>query len=322
LVRLRTEFNRVLGRGRQFEVLGASSEFESFCSRISVEPAKLVQDQQFYAIKYALPPSASVSQNSSANSSFQDAGSRSFAAQLHSAKVEIQKLCLPSLCGHANIVKLLRWGICLDTLEDPTAHIPRIPLLILERATTDLQQFMRQSAPEQLSFDTRSQICLGVGHGLGALHTEGVYHGDLKLENVLMFQQENGWVAKLCDFGLSGTVDNGTLEYRGTDGWRPPESFDGSKLQSAVVIKCDIFVYGLLVWSVFTGKCDSPLRWLDLHGIADPEKFIHTASEQLVRYQHASNHEVFKLCSRSGILSRIFDLGPGMEVRESVAVFG
>lgn len=294
LVRLRTEFNRVLGRGRQFEVLGASPEFESFCSRISVEPescaAQLVQDQQCYAIKYALPPSASVSQNSSANSSFRDAGSRSFAAQLHSAKVEIQKLCLPSLRGHANIVRLLRWGICLDTLEDPTAQIPRIPLLILERATTDLQRFMRQLAPERLSFDTRSEICLGVGHGLSALHAEGIYHGDLKLENVLMFQHEGRrWVAKLCDFGLSGTVDNGSLEYRGTDGWRPPESFDGSKLQSVMVIKCDIFVYGLLVWAVFTGKCDSPLRSLDLHGKADPERFVLAASGQLVRLQQVTN---------------------------------
>lgn len=31
LIRLHTEFNAVLGRGRQFEVLGASREIETFC---------------------------------------------------------------------------------------------------------------------------------------------------------------------------------------------------------------------------------------------------------------------------------------------------
>ncbi|KAF4628434.1 hypothetical protein G7Y89_g9721 [Cudoniella acicularis] len=296
LIRLRTEFNHVLGRGRQFEVLALSGELQALCATIETGAATSglvdIRLLKTYAVKYPLPPSTAsrFGSNEDEVEAVGDATSRSFAAQLHSAKVEIEKLCKDSLRQHPNIVKLLRWGLCLDTLENPFAQIPRIPLLILERATTDLRQFMRKSSPAQHPYDVSRQICLDIGRGLGALHREDIYHGDLKLENVLMFWQGGSWTAKLCDFGMSGSSHDDAVDYRGTDGWIPPEMstshlFGASNSNATVspLLKCDLFAYGLITWAVFTGKWDSPIRNNRFCVGSSPDRYIVAAKTEYLR---------------------------------------
>ena len=156
-------------------------------------------------------------------------------------------------------MKLQCWGLCLDTLEDADEESLRIPLLVFERAQWDLRAFLIEfpSSP----YSTLRQLCLDIGEGLGALHKEGICHGDLKPVNVLVFLQhpivegQEPWVAKLCDFGMTrGDVEGkGELvKYAGTCGRRHPEVQNEEPLRSGALQRCDIYAYGLLVWSTFT----------------------------------------------------------------------
>ncbi|KAL5313034.1 hypothetical protein ACEPPN_019461 [Leptodophora sp. 'Broadleaf-Isolate-01'] len=106
-------------------------------------------------------------------------------------------------------------------------------------------------------------LCIDIGHGLGSLHQQSFTHGDLKPQNVLVFRTGLKWTAKLCDFGHThfhkgNPSGSGGFLYGGTRSWQPPagEVFlatDEDKLR-----RCDLYVYGLVVWSAFYLKGEAP----------------------------------------------------------------
>ena len=187
--------------------------------------------------------------------------------QLRAAHREIDALCYPPFRNHPNIVKLLGWGLCLDSLESPDEDSPRIPLLILERADCTFAEFLhakRNHSPDTYYPELR-QICIDIGQGLQALHSENISHGDLKPENILMFKRDGRRVAKLCDFGLSADdvkQDESAVVYHGTPCWRAPEVMTQEQipLVSGSLQFCDVFAYGLVVWSAYSRIRRAPLR--------------------------------------------------------------
>jgi len=110
------------------------------------------------------------------------------------------------------------------------------------------------------------QLSIDVGQGLDAIHEAGIIHGDIKPQNVLVFENlsdEVPLVTKLADFGLStGEVHasmNDIVEVSGmsTD-WCALEIKYGSKLSTSQLIKADNFSYGLLVLSINCLKGQPP----------------------------------------------------------------
>ncbi|KAF7886677.1 uncharacterized protein EAF02_003324 [Botrytis sinoallii] len=298
LFRLNSEFSLELGKGTQFRVTGASKEFRSKLKRArKLDNVELSQEKAILwdtldtlansVVKRALwTPDLTnrrfLSEAHGENLSKQDMA-RELESQLRSAKKEIDKLCNKSYREHPNIVRLWGWGLCLDTFEANTTLNTRIPLLVMEKATCDLADFLASSNYAKISFESLSKICSDIGTGLGALHAGNVTHGDMKPENVLLFvndsliQSEVAWTAKLCDFGnaeskswqRSTVIDSldasrmyspktkasEHFAYAGTPGWIPPEAypekgsfktFDFENLK-----RCDIYVYGLILWRMF-----------------------------------------------------------------------
>lgn len=85
--------------------------------------------------------------------------------------------------------------------------------------------------------------------GLGFVHAKGFVHCDVKLANVLVF--ENG-AAKIADFGLAkkaGPTGNRD-EIRGTPLYMSPESVNEQEYESPA----DIWAFGCLVAEMVTGK--------------------------------------------------------------------
>ncbi|TEY39362.1 hypothetical protein BOTCAL_0462g00050 [Botryotinia calthae] len=298
LFRLNSEFSLELGKGTQFRVTGASKEFRSKVKRArkldNVEPS---QEEAFLwetldtladsVVKRALwTPDLTnrrfLSEAHGEQLSQQDMA-RELESQLRSAKKEIDKLCNKAYRKHPNIIRLWGWGLCLDTFEAHTTLNTRIPLLVMEKATCDLADFLASSNYTRTSFESLIKICSDIGTGLGALHAGNVTHGDMKPENILLFangsliELEVAWTAKLCDFGnaeskswqISTNIDsldasrmyssNSEVSehfvYAGTPGWIPPEAypekgpfktFDFENLK-----RCDVFVYGLVLWRIF-----------------------------------------------------------------------
>ncbi|KAM0157359.1 hypothetical protein ACHAQE_005997 [Botrytis cinerea] len=298
LFRLNREFNLELGKGTQFRVTGASKEFRSKLKRArkldnveaSQEEALLWDTLDTLAdsvVKRALwTPDLTnrrfLSEAHGEQLSQQDMA-RELESQLRSAEKEIDKLCNKAYRKHPNIIRLWGWGLCLDTFEANTTLNTRIPLLVMEKATCDLADFLASSNYAKTSFEILIKICSDIGTGLGALHAGNVTHGDMKPENILLFANrslidaEVAWTAKLCDFGnaeskswqistdidsldasrmySSNTEVSGHFAYAGTPGWIPPEAYPEKGLFKTFdfenLKRCDVFVYGLILWRIF-----------------------------------------------------------------------
>jgi len=263
LIRLREEFNLVIGNGAQCDVLGPSVDSEcllraAILKESDARTATALQTYKAIAIKRTRTLG-----DSSETATSQGTGTRGLRDQLISAQKDINALCHESFRRHPNIVRLRGWGLCLDTLEDPSGESPSIPLLILERADWNLSEFLqsrsRWSCPEPNDQQLR-KVSLDIGKGLDAIHKENITHGDLKPDNVLVFLTQSKCTAKLCDFGLATPEKKGNealAEYRGTPGWRPPES--SRTVTSASLVLCDVFAYGLVVWCIATLDWRSPI---------------------------------------------------------------
>jgi serine/threonine protein kinase len=75
----------------------------------------------------------------------------------------------------------------------------------------------------------------------------GVIHGDIKLENVLVFKNDKGWTTKLIDFGYSclGTSEHDLVQVIGTRPWQAPENGDQYFTISGAR-RMDIYQFGIL----------------------------------------------------------------------------
>ncbi|XP_071003862.1 receptor-interacting serine/threonine-protein kinase 3-like [Oncorhynchus clarkii lewisi] len=116
-----------------------------------------------------------------------------------------------------------------------------------------LQASLSGPPPWPLAFRLAHQIALGINF----LHNlpQPLLHRDLKPNNVLLDDNLN---AKLTDFGLA-EVSHSVLEMSreepgkegGTLSYMPPEAFESSYEPTRAT---DIYSYGILLWSIFTGK--------------------------------------------------------------------
>ena len=86
----------------------------------------------------------------------------------------------PPLAKHPNILGLLGYGWNLS--EDSA-----LPFLVTEYAKLGTLRDFLQKVPT--SIVTKLRLCGNIASGLHAMHLCGVSHGDLKLENILIFRE-------------------------------------------------------------------------------------------------------------------------------------
>jgi serine/threonine protein kinase len=164
--------------------------------------------------------------------------------------LELKILTHEPLLRHDNIVKILsiQW-----TRLDPV--LPSwMPILLLERA--DHGSLTHYLAAKKIGPDSKLQLSLEIGQGLQALHASGIVHGDVKLDNVLIFDLGNGEVrAKLSDFGcsllMSADKNEVVIPTTGTPPWTAPEL--NRRVATDWLPNLDVYSYGLLVWRIFLG---------------------------------------------------------------------
>jgi serine/threonine protein kinase len=115
-------------------------------------------------------------------------------------------------------------------------------------------------------YEVLRHLLIDIGHGLHALHSMNMTHGDLKPQNILVFRQGPRWTAKVCDFGHSNSFSTKgqrplsmKARYNGTACWRP-HWFGAKELEHDVTTlkRFDLTVYGVLVWGAFCFQGSPP----------------------------------------------------------------
>ena len=82
---------------------------------------------------------------------------------------EVLILSQPPIRNHPNIVDLE--GICWE-IKPSTEEA--VPVLVFEKASWDLQQFMNVREGMDMSFEDRLKICANIGDAIMALHAYGI----------------------------------------------------------------------------------------------------------------------------------------------------
>lgn len=174
-----------------------------------------------------------------------------FQNRIKAMMLELRTLAHDPVRKHENIVNLL--GLAWET--DPFDIERKWPVFPVERATrgTLLDLFQTETL---FTLPIRLNIILDVTLGLEVLHLCGIIHGDVKFENVLVFENTDNsiidrpYIAKLADFGSSlFDVSTSSRLPSGTQPWNAPEwrkQLDPKALQLT-----DIYSLGLVIWRIF-----------------------------------------------------------------------
>jgi serine/threonine protein kinase/tetratricopeptide (TPR) repeat protein len=140
---------------------------------------------------------------------------------------------------HPNIVKILEVGedegtyfICMEYIQGQT-----------------LRELLHVNGP----FDVRKVLRIGtdVNHALGAAHSLGIIHRDIKSDNIMLTV---GDVVKVMDFGLAKFQDASMLtregEVVGTVSYMSPQQVMGESID----IRSDIFSLGVVLYELLSGQ--------------------------------------------------------------------
>ena len=144
---------------------------------------------------------------------------------------------------HPNIVDFL--GLAWNDIPDTNQ---KAPVLAVEYAEYGSLSALQKS--RKLGLEDKRQLGIDIGCGLEALHRCDIVHGDIKPDNVLVFNGENrgrSYVAKLADFGFALLGNDWPPSLSGTFLWSAPEVASRQVLQPK---STDIYSYGLTVWSI------------------------------------------------------------------------
>ena len=164
----------------------------------------------------------------------------------------LQEARLASSIGHQNIVDVTDFG----TTDDGRSFV--VMEFLDGESLADLE---RREAP--LPIERSLRIARQAASALGAAHAKGIFHRDVKPENLYLVRRSDADFVKVVDFGISKAVkpggDDGAEAYRlthtglllGTPLYMSPEQARGDE---DLDHRADIWALGVLLYECLTGE--------------------------------------------------------------------
>jgi tetratricopeptide (TPR) repeat protein len=152
--------------------------------------------------------------------------------------------------SHYNVCKVHE----LHAVMTPAGLLDCLSMEVIDGET--LAQRIRREGP--LSSRAAREVAIQVCAGLAQAHRQGVVHGDLKCENVILARSpENRLRAVITDFGLATMAEDGDHgESRGgTVEYMAPEQFLGARASAL----SDIYALGVMFHFMLTGRTPARL---------------------------------------------------------------
>ncbi|XDG03647.1 hypothetical protein ABKA04_003262 [Annulohypoxylon sp. FPYF3050] len=206
---------------------------------------------------------------------FQDMGTnKTERRRLEVILFELDMLSQPSIRQHPNIASVL--GFSWDDTSFGYA-----PCLIMELATLGTARNFTTSRSVPLSDPEKLTLCREVAYGLSFLHKNNIVHGDVKQDNVLIYEDKNapvGFVAKLSDLErCPGNSESQT--YTGTALYNAPEVHGyghSSRISPSMLWACDVFSFGLLSFEILAST-----QWREILPTRDQARSIEMENKTL-----------------------------------------
>lgn len=164
------------------------------------------------------------------------------------SKLSVEKLALAKreieimkVCQHLNIISLLDYFENSDYIY--------IVLELLRGG--DLYEYLERRE-FKISESRARNIIHALATALFYLHSYGIVHRDIKLENIMMTDDTDQAEAKLVDFGLSKMIgpNESCKEPFGTIGYAAPEILKGDPYDKAI----DIWSLGVVLYIMLAGQ--------------------------------------------------------------------
>lgn len=165
---------------------------------------------------------------------------------------ELEVLGNPVIREHPNIIQLQ--GVCFDIGSDNKIW----PVLVFEKSQYgDLYNFAKLPAGSGLNFEARVQICVDIGLAISDMHSNGIVHGDIKPQNVIIFKELSGaYMARVTDFGYSSrfSSEDDRFALPRSEPWSAPEvTRAAQKFKPSQARKADVFSFAMLcLWLLFS----------------------------------------------------------------------
>lgn len=148
--------------------------------------------------------------------------------------------------SHPNLIRI--YGV-----YETFTHI----LIVMEKGSRNLGSYIEENF--FLNISDKFEIVCQIAKGIACLHSLGIIHRDIKLENILIERSNGAILIKLIDFGLSKIMglDESTNEPFGTMNYMAPEIF----LRNNYNHKEDIWSFGIVVFYILKNRFPFARTW-------------------------------------------------------------
>ncbi|KAF7957606.1 hypothetical protein EAE96_003180 [Botrytis aclada] len=188
-------------------------------------------------------------------------------------KSHLLEVDILSKLNHPNIIRVERAFLSND----------RLYMFTELAAAGDLYTYF-DSCDNRLEDAHARLITRQIALALEYLHSKGIAHRDVKMENILITNTDIGSRVILTDFGLANYTDKTTgrlFSSVGTEGYVAPEII-GSDISRGYTTAADMWSFGILTWTLLTGESSIPRgRLSQLEEIQAAKNFLSSDEEEV-----------------------------------------